>query len=253
MLIGQDNHVLMVNKPPGVLCQGDRTGDASLEDMALAWLTSQPNPTKYVGLIHRLDRPASGSVVIARTSKAAQRLAKAFRERAVEKMYFVVVEATSMTPLVGASKWLVDALAAPADSKARAGCMLVRKIVHADSTGGTGLQPLIREAEARLQKDGDGSQWKLAALRYEVVWKGEGLCLLAVALHTGRRHQIRAQLSAAGHSLVGDTKYGSKKDTPVTRVLGSGYTSMHVSPCHLAICQHTFNLSQDHSAARRVS
>jgi 23S rRNA-/tRNA-specific pseudouridylate synthase len=224
MLIGQDNHVLMVNKPPGVLCQGDRTGDATLEDMALAWLASQPAPTKYVGLIHRLDRPSSGSIVMARTSKAARRLAKAFKGRNVEKTYFVVVEEafdSAEVLEVGQSRWLVDAVAPPADHKTRAGCMLVRRLVSADA-GEMRLGPLLGEAERQLQADFNGDQWKLAALRYDVLWKADGLCLLAVDLHTGRRHQIRAQLSAAGNCVVNDVKYGATQATEVAGALGSG-------------------------------
>jgi 23S rRNA pseudouridine1911/1915/1917 synthase len=97
-----DNHLLVVYKAPGLLAQGDRTGDASLVDHAKAWLKAQYQKpgNVYVGLVHRLDRPVGGVMVLARTSKAAARLSQQFRERRVDKVYQAIVEG-SLSPREG--------------------------------------------------------------------------------------------------------------------------------------------------------
>ena len=252
MLVSSDNHLLLVNKPPGQLCQGDRTGDAPLDVLAAEWLRSQPKPTKYCGMVHRLDRPTSGAMVMARTSKAAARLARAFKNRQVGKQYLVVVESVGAETLpVGGSGWLIDALMAPVDQERRAGRMTVKHLVRRD--GGAGGQlpaSLLKEAQAKLDQE-LGCTWALAALRYEVLWAGgassstsgmsRGTSLLAVELHTGRRHQIRAQLSALGLCVANDVKYKGNR----VAALGEG--------CTLSCTQRTLMASFERHIHRRVS
>lgn len=168
-----DNHLLIVDKPAGLLTQAATAGDDNLVDRARAWLiTTYDKPGKaFVGLVHRLDRNVSGVVVLARTSKAASRLAEAFRGRRVDKTYLAVV--------VGAP---------PASGL---------------------LEHHLTDGPERVEPAATG---KLARLRFERVAQapGEGLAVLEVELLTGRKHQIRAQLAAAGFPLLGDPRYGAR-------------------------------------------
>lgn len=179
-IVHEDNHLLVVNKPAGVLAQGDHTGDPTLLDAARAYLKrvyAKPGNV-YLGLVHRLDRPVSGVMVLARTSKAAGRLSRQFREGTVGKRYLAVVEGACEPGPVR----LVHHLAATGDH---------RGVTHA------AVEPFA------------GS--KLAELRYHVVERNQDRSLLAVELITGRRHQIRAQLALAGHPVWGDVKYGARR------------------------------------------
>lgn len=169
--IHRDEDLLVVNKPPGLLSQPDRTGDAdvlTLSKDALAGGDEEP----FVGLVHRLDRPASGVMVLAQTSEAAAALSKQFRERVVEKRYLVLVEGV----LRGIGTW-TDYIAKP------------------------GRKPKIVES-------GD-PEGKRAHLGWQALVSGEGRTLLQVELHSGRPHQIRLQASTRGHPVVGDGRYGA--------------------------------------------
>ena len=175
-----DNHLLVVDKPAGMLAQADETGDADLVTLAKAFVKrkfSKPGAV-YVGLVHRLDRPASGVVVLARTSKAAARLSAQFAgtdgATAPEKRYLAVVEGR----LEGAGEqidWLV---------KGERGSV---KRVPEGSTGA-----------------------KRAALQWETIAIEGRRTLVGVALQTGRAHQIRVQLAGLGAPVVGDLRYGAK-------------------------------------------
>jgi 23S rRNA pseudouridine1911/1915/1917 synthase len=173
----EDNHLLAVVKPAGLLVQGDRTGDPTLLEIAKAWLRRRyGKPGRvYLGLVHRLDRPVSGVVLLARTSKAAGRLARQFREGSVRKIYWAVV-AGSPEPRAGeAEAWLAG---------------------RADGRGRT---------RSALQAFPGA---RLARLRYRTVERAAGSAWLEVEPLTGRRHQIRVQLALLGHPILGDTKYG---------------------------------------------
>jgi len=173
----EDNHLLVVHKPAGVLAQADASGDPSLQDTAKAWIKQhydRPGDV-FVGIVHRLDRPVSGVVILARTSKAAARLSAAFRDRKVEKRYLAVV--------LGGPK---------ADSGD-----LIGRVAHA----GTGASSRVLAAEAV-----DG---KAAVLAWQVRGRQNGYVLLEVRPTTGRRHQIRAQLAEAGWPILGDLRYGA--------------------------------------------
>ena len=169
-----DNHLLVVAKPLGLLVQGDATGDADLVTLAKAYLKERFDKpgNVFVGLVHRLDRPTSGVVCLARTSKAASRLSDQFRRRAVEKRYLALVEGR----LAGAGRcegWLASA---------------------------GGRVELVTEGAPGAKR---------AALGWRALASRAGRTLVEVDLETGRKHQIRVQLAALGTPVVGDFRYGS--------------------------------------------
>jgi 23S rRNA pseudouridine1911/1915/1917 synthase len=179
-VVYEDNHCLAVVKPPGLLTVGDRTGDLALVDQVRDYLRvkyKKPGNV-FVGVVHRLDRPVGGVVLFARTSKAASRLAEQFRSGRVEKIYHALVEGR-VASLEGL---LEDRLVK--DHKTN----IVRR-----STEGT--DPRARESRLSFRR-----------------LKSKGsTTLLEIRPTTGRSHQIRVQLAAAGHPIVGDRKYGSKR------------------------------------------
>ncbi len=182
-ILHEDNHLLVVVKPAGLLAQGDRTGDVSLLDLCKADLKARFGKpgNVYLGLVHRLDRPVSGVMVLARTSKAASRLSAQFRDAQVRKTYRAVVEGAPPAP----EGDLVGHLAAEGDQDGR-------------TRWSASPFPGSREAD----------------LRYHVLAAAPGRSLLEVRPQTGRRHQIRVQLAAAGCPVAGDVKYGAPAPLP---------------------------------------
>ncbi len=178
-ILYEDNHLLVVNKPGGILVQGDRSGGPTLLEKAKLYLKEkyQKPGNVYLGLVHRLDRATSGIIVFARTSKAASRLSKAFRERRVHKTYLAVVHGVPSRSAAELRHYLVW------DEK--------RRQTRAFK---------IHRPEA-----------KEAKLLYRVLKTLKGRAILEIVPLTGRKHQIRAQLSALGHPVVGDLKYGSRQ------------------------------------------
>jgi 23S rRNA pseudouridine1911/1915/1917 synthase len=176
----EDNHLLAVNKPAGLLVQGDRSGDESLLDVAGSYLKHKyDKPGKvYLGLVHRLDRNVSGVALLTTTSKAAGRLSGQFRDGTVDKVYRAVVVGR---PPAGGDQ-LRSWLSAKGDS---------RGVTRAEQE----VFPGARES----------------LLGYNVVESRGGWSLVEVKPVTGRRHQIRAQFALAGHPLLGDVKYGSQR------------------------------------------
>ena len=183
-VIYEDNHLLAVYKPSGLLVQGDRTGDVCLLDLAKRWLKNHYHkPGKvFLGLVHRLDRPVAGVVLFARTSKAAGRLSRQFRERTVQKHYLAVVSGT----VAGDSEQLIHHI----ERRERTSCVVSR--------------PTEGSQEARL--------------RYTVLGRDDDKSLLRVCLETGRRHQIRIQLAHMGHPLIGDLRYGAETPLPERQI-----------------------------------
>lgn len=176
-IIYEDNHLLGVSKPGGLLVQGDRTGDTTALELAKAYLknTYDKPGNVFLGLVHRIDRPVSGVVLFARTSKAASRLARAFQKRMVEKTYLAVV---------------AGSVSAESDE-------LIGYIERAQTSSRLVDEPSASAKEARLA--------------YRVLARRSATTLLEVTPHTGRHHQIRVQLAAAGHPVLGDLRYGADK------------------------------------------
>lgn len=171
-----DNHLLVVIKPPGLLSQADRTGDPDVVTLAKGFIAREfdrPGDV-FVGLVHRLDRPASGVMVLARTSKSAARLTEAFRERRVEKRYLAVVEGR----LEGAGE-------------------------RSDAIVKVGERMRLAPAGAPGARE--------ALMRWRAVAGAGRRTLVEVELLTGRPHQARLQLAALGTPVLGDFRHGGKE------------------------------------------
>ena len=180
-VVYEDNHLLIVNKPAGMLTQGDSTGDSTLLDWGKRYVKrvyKKPGAV-YLGLAHRIDRPTSGLVVLARTSKALSRLQPLFAKREVAKTYLAVV-------------------AGHVEDRPNT---LVHYLRH---------DPSIKRMRVHTSERKAGPESKRAELSYQLVARVAGRSLLEVKPLTGRRHQIRAQLAAEGMPLEGDLRYGAK-------------------------------------------
>jgi len=172
-ILYEDNHLIAVFKPAGVLTQGDRTKDVNLMDEVKKYLKEkyQKPGNVFLGLLHRLDRPASGIILFAKTSKGASRLSEQFRNHQIEKTYHAIV------------------LGKP---KQNSGVLI--DYIEKDK----------KKKKAEIKKEG-----KPAKLFYEVISSNDKYSLLKIKIETGRFHQIRAQLSSAGYPILGDVKYGA--------------------------------------------
>ncbi len=170
----EDNHVIAVVKPAGMLAQGDKTGDESMIDEVKKYLKEKYKKpgNVFVGLLHRLDRPVSGIMLFAKTSKGASRLSEQFRNHQIEKIYHAIV--------IGKPK--------------------VQRGV---------LVNVLKKSGRRASTESAGG--KEAVLYYEVITSNQKYSLLKIKIDTGKFHQIRAQLSAAGFPILGDVKYGGQK------------------------------------------
>lgn len=187
-VIYEDNHLLVVEKPVNVPTQEDASGDADLLSLLKADVKrryDKPGDV-YLGLVHRLDRPAGGVMVFARTSKAAARLSQQVRDRTMVKRYLAVLEGRP---------------------KARG------ELVHHLRKDRERNQVSVVAAGAAGAKE--------ARLRYEVLEHRAGSSLVSIELETGRSHQIRVQFAAIGHALVGDHRYGSAQGTRAQLALWS--------------------------------
>ena len=177
-ILYEDNHLIAVNKPSGILVQGDKTGDEPLSEIVREYIRikyKKPGNV-FCGVIHRIDRPVSGAVMLARTSKGLERMAKLFQEKKIKKTYFAIVERRPELEEGRLVHWLVK------DSN--------KNFTH---------------AHERQVKDS-----KLSDLSYKLKGKVSGYYLLEVKPGSGRPHQIRAQLAKMGCPIKGDVKYGSK-------------------------------------------
>ena len=182
----EDNHMIIVNKRAGDIVQGDKTGDTPLSDVVKEYIAEKYKKpgNVFLGVVHRLDRPTTGIIVFARTSKALPRLNLLFAEKKAKKTYWAVVKNMPPKTQDTLTHWLRKN---PKNNKSTA---------------------FSREIE--------GS--KKAILEYEVKKKLDRYILLEIALHTGRHHQIRAQLATIGCAIKGDLKYGfdrSNKDASI--------------------------------------
>lgn len=179
----EDNHLIIVNKRPGDISQGDKTGDKPLSDVVKEYIKEKYNKPGdvFLGVAHRLDRPTSGVIIFGRTSKALERLNKMLREKKIQKTYWAVVKNQ------------------PSKEKDTLINYLKKNPKNNKSTA--------------YSNEIDGS--KKATLHYKTIKKLDNYSLLEIDLETGRHHQIRCQLAAIGSPIKGDLKYGfnrSNKD-----------------------------------------
>jgi len=178
-ILFEDNHLLVVNKLPSEIVQGDKTGDEPLPERIKSFLKEkyQKPGNVFCGVVHRLDRPTSGVVVFAKTSKALERLNTQFREKETNKTYWAIVENKPKEPKGSLRDYLKKN---ETQNKSY--------VVNENSPGA-----------------------KLALLNYELLASSANYHLLEVTIETGRHHQIRAQLSKIGCIIKGDLKYGAKR------------------------------------------
>ena len=178
----EDNHLMVVNKEPGEIVQGDKTGDEPLVETLKRWLKEKYGKpgNVFLGVGHRLDRPVGGVVVFAKTSKALTRLNEMFRKGEVHKTYWALTRNKPTLPAARLVNWITTV------EKTN------KSTAHARPVAGA----------------------KEAALSYAHRASSDRYNLLEVNLETGRKHQIRVQLSAAGMPVKGDLKYGDKRSNP---------------------------------------
>lgn len=181
-VIYEDNHIIVVNKAPGEIVQGDKTGDTPLSDTVKQWIkeTHAKPGNVFLGVVHRLDRPVGGLVVFAKTSKALSRLNEMFRNGDVHKTY-----------------WAISRNLPPKESD-----LLTHYITTVERNN--------KSYASVTPKNGA----KESKLRYRLLSKGERFNLVEVELLTGRKHQIRVQMSSIGCPIRGDLKYGDKRSNP---------------------------------------
>ena len=181
-IVFEDNHILVINKLPGQLVQGDKTGDLSLLDLIKNFIKKRDRKpgNVFLGLVHRIDRPTSGLVIYAKTSKALSRLTQMVKNREIKKTYWAVVPKVEI----------------PKQQR------LVHYLQKNEKNNKSTVFPNVTEGA------------KEAILNYEIIKTLDNFQLLEVDLETGRHHQIRAQLSKIGVPIKGDLKYGSPRSNP---------------------------------------
>jgi 23S rRNA pseudouridine1911/1915/1917 synthase len=181
-ILHEDNHLIVVNKRVGDIVQGDKTGDKPLSDVVKEYIKDKYNKPGevFLGVVHRLDRPTTGIVVFARTSKALTRMNELFSNRETQKTYWAVVK---NKPPKNEDK-------------------LVHYIKRNEKNN---------TSKAHIKEVPDS---KMASLEYKIIKELDNYFGIEIQLHTGRHHQIRAQLSAIGSPIKGDLKYGFDRSNP---------------------------------------
>lgn len=181
-VVYEDNHLIIVNKSSSEIVQGDKTGDKPLAEMVKEYIKQKYHKpgNVFLGVVHRLDRPVSGLVVFARTSKALARLNEMFRTKEVHKTYWAIVGNCPPTEEGELVHWLVR----------------------------------NEKQNKSYAYDKEKSEAKKAILDYKLIGRSERYFLLEVDLKTGRHHQIRCQLAKMGCPIKGDLKYGSPRSNP---------------------------------------
>lgn len=181
-VVYEDNHIIIVNKQRGEIVQGDKTGDTPLSDIVKQYIKDKYNKpgNVFLGVVHRLDRPVSGLVVFAKTSKALSRLNEMFRTGDVHKTYWAIVKKNDIAPEATLTDWLTR------NERQN------KSYAHNREVPGA----------------------KKAVLSYKVRSVSDNYMLLEVRLMTGRHHQIRCQLAHMGCPIKGDLKYGSPRSNP---------------------------------------
>ena len=181
-VIYEDNHIIIVNKSPGEIVQGDKTGDTPLVEIVRQYIkeTYAKPGNVFCGVAHRIDRPVGGLVVFAKTSKALTRLNDMFRNNEIHKTYWAIVQGRPKQPEAHLTHYITS--------------------VERNNKSYASLHP--KEGAARSE------------LIYRTLAEGENYSLLEINLITGRKHQIRVQLSTTGTPIKGDLKYGARRSNP---------------------------------------
>ena len=210
-VLWEDNHLLVINKPAGLAVQGDLTGDIHLLDLAERYIAEKYNkPGKaYVGLVHRLDRPVSGVVIMAKTSKALTRMNEIFRDKKNTKIYHAI----TTKALPGEEGTLTHHLLKNSETKR----------AHAYNSHKPGTKPGV--------------------LHYKLLKNFAGRSLYEITLETGRFHQIRAQLSKMGCPILGDLKYGATEPLPDRSI---GLHSRTLITPHVVSAQPSISVTAPH-------
>ena len=198
-VIYEDNHIIIVNKRSGEIVQGDKTGDCPLSDIVKDYIKEkyQKPGAVFLGVVHRLDRPVSGLVLFARTSKALTRLNDMFRNGEVHKTYWAIVERRNE------------------NQRSVSGEAFKGEMRNASSF--TEISHWLTRNEQQNKSyayDREKPNAKKAVLRYRIIAQLDCYDVLEVQLMTGRHHQIRCQLAAIGHPIKGDLKYGARRSNP---------------------------------------
>lgn len=196
-IIYEDNHIIIANKQPGEIVQGDKTGDTPMVDEIKSYLKEKYNKpgNVFCGVVHRIDRPVSGLVIFAKTSKALTRLNEMLRKGEIHKKYLALV----------AGK--------PAEKEAT-----LSNYIKSNSS--------LNKSYISSEKEGG----KLSKLDYKVIEEGQNYTLLEIELFTGRKHQIRLQLSNIGHPIKGDLKYGARRSNPDKGISLQAYSLSFIHP-----------------------
>ncbi len=181
-IIQEDNHIIVINKRVGDIVQGDKTGDKPLSEVVKEYIKERYNKPGevFLGVVHRLDRPTTGIVVFAKTSKALTRLNKLFSNRETQKTYWAIVKNK------------------PAKSEDK----LIHYLKRNEKNN---------TSKAHIKEVPDS---KIASLDYKIIKELNNYFALEINLHTGRHHQIRAQLQSIGCPIKGDLKYGFDRSNP---------------------------------------
>ena len=187
-VVYEDNHIIAINKTCNEIVQGDKTGDVPVSELVKAYIKEKYNKPGdvFLGVTHRLDRPTTGVVLFARTSKALVRLNEMFKSHEeIKKTYWAIVQSPPSVP------------------EGRLEHYLVRN------------EKQNKSYVAKRGRDGSyPKEAKRAVLTYKTIGKSERYTLLSIGLETGRHHQIRCQLAAIGCPIMGDLKYGAKRSNP---------------------------------------
>ena len=197
-VVYEDNHIVVVNKTSSEIVQGDKTGDTPLSEMVKQYLKEKYNKpgNVFIGVTHRLDRPVSGLVVFAKTSKALPRLNEMFRNGEVKKTYWAIVKEC------------------PKETEGELVHYLVRN----------------EKQNKSYAYDKEVKNSKKAVLHYKLIGHSQNYYLLEVELKTGRHHQIRCQLAKMGCPIKGDLKYGSPRSNPDGSICLHARTVQFVHP-----------------------
>lgn len=206
-VVYEDNHIIVVNKDSGEIVQGDKTGDTPLSDIVKEYIRQKYNKpgNVFLGVVHRLDRPVSGLVVFAKTSKALTRLNEMFRTNSVHKTYWAITRNTPPQPSGRLEQWIVR------NEKQNKSYVYNREVPNS----------------------------KKAVLEYSTIGTSDNYTLIEVRLMTGRHHQIRCQLAAMGCPIKGDLKYGARRSNPDGSI---SLMSRHVEFIH-PVSKETVSLS----------